>query len=108
MMNPRTLHTISLPRRLVIIFCVWIFVWGMAAVDLLDLTDEFLQPPADLGQVIEPELDELDEGIALAVAALFTRPAACPEPLTGVVASTLSASVQSTRSLYQQLGQYRI
>ena len=97
-----------LTRHLVVILSVWVCAWGMAAVDLFDLTDELLQPLASFGQIVEPELDELgDEGLNAAVA-LTSVDADGRVQATGVSSSVAAQAISSLRPPYLKLAQYRI
>ena len=99
----------ALSRKLLIILSVWVFVWGMAAVDLFDLSDELVPLSMQLSQVVEPELDEIDNGISAALMAVTALAlisglsrSHCVWERVGVPRSF------STRPLYQQLTRYQI
>jgi hypothetical protein len=74
----------------------------------LDLTDELLQPLVTLGQIVEPELDELNDEGLIAAAALTSHHTAGVAPAIGVSNSVESPPVSSLRPLYLTLAQYRI
>ncbi len=103
-------NNVVLTRQLVIILSVWVFVGGMAAADLFDLTDDLLQPLMSFTQVIEPELDEFDDDGVLAVVTLLARQGhmRLHQGVGGFVGSVPSPAGASARPLYQQLAQYRI
>jgi hypothetical protein len=100
-----------LTRRLVVILTVWLCICGMAAVDLLDLTDDYVPPLVNLAQGIEAELDELDWAMSLTAVAFLAWSSIDQPPgnLAGFIESAASSSFAiASRPLYQQQAQYRI
>lgn len=95
----------SLTRRLVVILCVWLCVWGLSAMDLWDLTDELLES-ALFDQVLTPEAGDKGSGATAAsvAAALEDFTVVHPDPVTVLHGTT----APSLRPRYQQLVQYRL
>jgi hypothetical protein len=99
-------HESVLTRQLIVILSLWLCVWGMAAVDCFDLTDDVLRSLTALDQLVEPELDDEETpGLSAAVAAVMPP---LPQVEHDGARSMSSVSAVSTRPRYQQLAQYRI
>ncbi len=98
-----------LTRQLILFLSIWVFVGGMAAADLFDLTDDLLQPLLALTQAVEPELDEVDDVGGLAATVWLARRGGGTLPERGKVIAPGDSSIGSSpRPLYQQHTQYRI
>ena len=99
----------ALSRKLLIILSVWVFGWGMAAVDLSDLSDELVPLSMQLSQVVESELDEIGNGVCAALMVLTALTLIGGLSRSHCVWEGVSVPRSfSTRPLYQQLTRYQI
>lgn len=59
---------------LYIVLAAWFLVWGLAAADLYDLSDDLLPPLAVLDQLVASELEEPDGSAVVSVSAAAVPP----------------------------------
>ena len=95
---------------LYIVLAAWFLVWGLAAVDLYDLSDDLMPPPVVLDQLVASELEEPD-GPAVAFvseAAVFQTDRSAILCRGGRIARDELRAQRSGAPLYRQFAQYRI